>query len=77
MEKPVKEWELDESFVANLKVINDAAVTVKLGSNYGEKIVKKDAQKQAMIQGVEQHRRVYENPTKDMMKKDLWSGFRE
>ena len=70
MDKPSKEWVFDQSYlsigniVVNLKVINDAAErTVKLGSDYGEKIVKGDNQKQALLQGVELHRKVHEKPT--------------
>ena len=84
MDKPSKEWVFEQSYlsigniVLNLKVINDAAErTVKLGSDYGEKIVKGDNQKQALLQGVELHRQVHEKPTKEYMKRDLWEGFRE
>ena len=75
--KPAREWSNDDSFikigniVKSLKVINDAGErAVKMGADYSETLVKDDAQRQALLQGVELHRKTFQKPTKKELQKD-------
>jgi len=64
--KPVNQWKEDpdfivaETFVRNVKVVNDAAERgVKLMTDYATAITTDPQQKAAMLQCVEHHRRLY------------------
>ena len=74
LEKPFEEWASDESFqsidsiIHHLKVVNDAGErSVKFGSDFSNKLVKDDNQRQALLQGVESHRRAHPKATKKSM----------
>ena len=64
--KPVEDWSFDpdfqiaENFVHSVKVVNDAAERgVKLISDFATIITTDPAQRQALLQGVENHRQMY------------------
>ena len=66
LERPVSDWSSDadfqtaESFVRSIKVVNDAAERgVKLISDFATIITTDPEQRQALLQGVENHRHKY------------------
>ena len=72
------DWANDDSYneigniVKGLKVVNDAGErAVKMGADFSEKLVKDEEQRQALLQGVELHRKSFQKPTKEELKKDV------
>ena len=71
LDKPVAEWDADESFrrfsflVNGFTPVNDAGErAVKFASDFNGAITQDAKQHKAMLQGVQQHRRAYPKPTK-------------
>ena len=52
-----------------------SAKEIRILRNLSTKLVKNEEQRQALLQGVELHRKSFQKPTKEELKKDVRASF--